>query len=117
MDLPFTLKESAVKDTVYFATDAQTISGLEFSEARVEETSLGLNLEIPVKVLDEGAFGAIKKITFDGITYDEGGFVLEDDGTWIGKYPMCRGNIDGELKALIYDWDNQLLGEIVFNQQ
>lgn len=117
VDLPFTLQESAAKDTVYFAAGGQTISGLEFSEAHVEETSLGLNLEIPVKILDENAFRDIMKIDFDGLTYDEGGFVLEDDGTWIGQYPMCQGDIDGELKALVYDWDNQLLSEIVFNQQ
>lgn len=117
VDLPFTLKESAAKETVYFAADAQMISGLEFREARVEETPLGLNLEIPVKVLDEAAAGNIMRVEFDGLTYDEGGFVLQNDGTWIGKYPMCLGDIDGELKALIYDWDNQLLGKIVFNQQ
>ena len=117
VELPFTLKESTAEDTVYLAADGQTISGLEFGEARVEETSLGLNLEIPVKALDEDALRDIMKIDFAGLAYDEGGFVLGDDGTWTGKYPMCRGDIDGELRALVYDWDNQLLGEIVFNQQ
>ena len=117
VDLPFTLKESGTKMTRCFAADAQVISGVEFSEARVEETALGLNLEIPVKVLDEDAFEDIMKIDFDGLTYEAGGFVLKDDGTWAGEYSMCQGHVDGELKLLVYDMDKQLLGEIAFRQQ
>lgn len=118
VELPFTLKETATQSArLYSTAESQTISGLEFSEVQVTETSLGLNLEIPVSIADEAAFQNIKSLAFEGLTYSEGGFVLQDDGSWAGTYPMCQGDLGDELTVQVYGWDNELIGEIVLNQQ
>ena len=48
--------------------------------------------------------------------FDGGGFVLEDDGTWSTTWTMGKGNISDTLTVHFYDWDDQLIGDIVFKK-
>ena len=49
--------------------------------------------------------------------FDGGGFVLEDDGTWSTTLTMGKGNISNTLTVHFYDWDDQLIGDIVFKRK
>lgn len=48
--------------------------------------------------------------------FDDGGFVLEDDGAWSTTWTMGVGNISDTLTVHFYDWDDQLIGDIVFKK-
>ena len=66
---------------------------------------------------DEEAMYNIKKVEFDGLVYGQGGTVLEDDGNWWFTVSGCTGNVGDTLIARYYDWDDQLVGTIMFVKQ
>ncbi|MEE0111531.1 MAG: hypothetical protein UEP57_11725 [Oscillospiraceae bacterium] len=47
------------------------------------------------------------------ITDSEGGSVLEDDGNWYFQFSTGQGTVTDTLTVHFYDWDKQLIGDIV----
>ena len=115
LDLPFTLAQApAEKDGIYVPVDAEAIPGMTVGEATVTETPLGLTIRFQEIINDADAFHDLKKVEFEGLVYGQGGTVLEDDGNWWFTVSGCTGEIGDTLTARYYDWDDQLVGEVVF---
>lgn len=94
--------------------DPTAVPGITVGNATVAETPLGISIRFMQTITDEKAFDNFKKVEFDGLTYGEGGLVLEDDGNWWLTVTRCTGTVGNTLTARFYDLDGQLLGTIEF---
>ena len=118
LEVPFTLEPvPAEGERVYVAENPDAIPGLTVGEARVKETPLGLSVRWMETATDQEAFYNIMKVEIEGVTYREGGSVLEDDGNWYFQFTMGEGNLGDTMTARFYDWDSLLIGEIVFQKK
>jgi len=68
-------------------------------------------------ITDQEALYNIMKVEIDGITYREGGSVLEDDGHWYFQFAIGEGTVGDTMTVHFYDWDKQPIGDIVFKQK
>lgn len=118
LDIPFTLEEAPSDgNTTYVPVAPDAIPGMTVGNATVMETPLGISIRYMETVTDEEAWSNIKKVEFDGLVYGKGGTVLEDDGNWWFTVSGCTGDVSDVLTARFYDWDDQLIGSIVFELQ
>ena len=84
----------------------------------VEETPLGWTVRFISEITDDVAFENFKRMDCDELTdFDGGGFVLEVDGTWSTTWTMGKGSITDTLTVHFYDWDDQLIGDIIFKKK
>ena len=118
LEVPFTLMQTPVFTAGAFVPDnPNAIPGLTVHSASVEETPLGWTVRFISTITDDIAFENFKKMDCDELTdFDGGGFVLEDDGTWSTTWTMGKGNIKDTLTVHFYDWDDRLIGDIVFKK-
>lgn len=118
LEVPFTLDPvPAEGERVYVAVDPDAIPGLTVGEATVKETPLGLSVRWMETMTDQEAFYNIMKVEIEGVTYREGGTVMEDDGNWYFQFAMGEGAVGDTMTVHFYDWDKQLIGDIVFKQK
>lgn len=115
LDIPVTLNEAPVGNSgLYIPTNADAIPGITVGSMTVTETPLGITIRYMETITDRQAFDNMKKVEFDGITYGEGGLVLEDDGNWWRTVSRCTGSVGDTLTVRYYDWDDQEIGMICF---
>ena len=118
LDIPLQLsKAPAAGSSLYIPDHADAVPGMILGSATVTETPLGYTIRYMETVTDQEARYNIKKVEFDGLTYGEGGTVLEDDGNWYLTVSGCSGTVGDALIARFYDWDDQEIGNITFNKQ
>lgn len=118
LELPITLKEAPSSDSaVYAPVDPDVIPGLTVGEATVTETPLGLNIRFMETITDQAKWDNVMSVTVEGVEYSEGGSVLEDDGNWYFSLPMGQGTVGDTMTAHFYDWDKQLIGDIIFQKK
>ena len=118
LDIPISLKEAPSDDNgLYIPENANAIPGIIVGNATITETPLGITIRYMETITDEEAFYNMKKVEFDGITYGEGGLVLEDDGNWWRTVSRCTGSAGDTLTVRYYDWDDQEIGIITFKKQ
>ena len=95
-----------------------SIPGVTVGEATVTETAMGISVRWMETITDQDAHYDIKKVEFDEITdFDGGGLVQADDGNWYFQISMGKGEVTDTLTAHFYNWDNQPIGEIVFQKK
>ena len=118
LQIPIELAEAPATEAGNFVPDnPNAIPGLTVHSVSVEETPLGWTVRFISSITDDVAFENFKKMDCDELTdFDGGGFVLEDDGTWSTTWTMGKGNISDTLTVHFYDWDDQLIGDIVFKK-
>ena len=110
LDIPFSLTEAPSGETgPYVPVDADAIPGITVGEATVTETPLGLSIRFRETITDNDAFYNVMKVEFEGLTYGQGGSVLEDDGNWYLSVTGCTGELGKTLTVHYYDWDSQLI--------
>ena len=119
LQIPIELTEAPATEAGNFVPDnPNAIPGLTVHSVSVEETPLGWTVRFISTIRDDMAFENFKKMDCDELTdFDGGGFVLEDDGTWSTTWTMGKGNISDTLTVHFYDWDDALIGTIVFKQK
>lgn len=118
LDLPVTLtKAPSDGGAVYVPNDPDAVPCIIVGDATVTETPLGYTIRYMETVINEEDWYNIKKVEFDGLTYGEGGLVLEDDGNWWLTVSRCTGTVGDTLTARFYDWDDQEIGVITFKKQ
>ena len=118
LEVPFTLEPVPSKgERVYIPVDPDAIPGLTVGEATVKETPLGLSVRWMETTTDQEARYNIMKAEIEGVTYREGGSVLEDDGNWYFQFSMGEGTIGDTMTVHFYDWDKQPIGDIVFQKK
>ena len=118
LEVPFTLEQApAENERIYVPEDPDVIPGMTVGEATVKETPLGLSVRWMETVTDQEARYNIMKVEIEGVTYREGGSVLEDDGNWYFQFSMGEGSIGDTMTVHFYDWDKEWIGDIIFNQK
>lgn len=118
LEIPFTLEPMPVDGAqVYVPVDPDAIPGMTVGDATVQETPLGLSVRWMETVTDQEAWYNIMKVEVEGVTYREGGAVLEDDGNWYFQFSMGEGTIGDTMTVRFYDWDKQPIGSIVFQKK
>ena len=121
LEVPFTLSQTPVTNAGEFVPlDANAIPGITVIGATVEETPMGWTVRMTSNIPNQHDLDSInfKRMDFNEITgYEGGGFVLEDDGTWSSTWTMGKGEIGNTLTVNFYDWDNALIGQIVFERK
>lgn len=118
LDIPINLvKAPADGSAVYIPDYPDTVPGITIGNATVTATVLGYTIRYMEDISDQEARETIKKVEFDGLTYGEGGTVLEDDGNWYLTVSGCTGDVGDTLIARYYDWDDQEIGAITFHKQ
>jgi len=116
LDIPFRLEEAPSNDGIYVPDDPAAVPGMIAGEATVAETPLGISIRFMQTVTDDAVWDNLKKVEFDGIVRGEGGWVLEDDGNWWFTVSRCTGTVGDTLTARYYDWDDNVVGTIVFTK-
>lgn len=118
VSLPFTLGEAPTVggEMVYHPQIPDAIPGMKVGDMTITETPLGYNIRMMETVTDEEAYHNIMKVTMDGLTYGEGGSVLESDGNYYFQASMCQGTLGDVLIVRYYDWDKEPIGEILFKK-
>ncbi|MBQ7000107.1 MAG: hypothetical protein IJN67_03530 [Oscillospiraceae bacterium] len=118
LELPFTLEQvPAENERVYVPVDPDAIPGMTVGEATVKETPLGLSVRWMETVTDQEVWYNIMKVEVEGVTYREGGAVLEDDGNWYFQFSMGEGSIGDTMTVHFYDWDKVWIGDITFERK
>ena len=116
LDIPFRLEEAPSNDGIYAPDNPAAVPGMIAGEATVAETPMGISIRFMQIVTDDAVWDNLKKVEFDGIVRGEGGWVLEDDGNWWFTVSRCSGTVGDTLTARFYDWDDQVIGTIVFKR-
>ena len=115
LELPFTLQPAPTEgERVYVPVDPDAVPGMTVGEAIVKETPLGLSVRWMETVTDQDVWYDIMKVEVEGVTYREGGTVLEDDGNWYFQFTMGEGTIGDTMIVHFYDWEKQPIGDIIF---
>ena len=115
LDIPFILEPLPKEgEKIYVPVDPIAIPGMMVGEATVKETPLGISVRWMETSTDQEAFYNIMKVEVEGITYREGGSVLEDDGNWYFQFSMGEGTVGDTMIVHFYDWDSQPIGDITF---
>lgn len=119
MELPFTLTEAPANtegETIYRTETPDAIPGMTVGDLHVTQTPLGINLRMLETVTDQEAYYNIMKFDIDGLTYGEGGAVLEDDGNYYFTVNMCQGTLGDTLVIHYFDWHKDPIGDITFRK-
>jgi len=116
LDIPFCLEEAPSNGGIYVPDDPDAVPGMIAGEATVAETPLGISIRFMQTATNETVWDNLKKVEFDGVVRGEGGWVLEDDGNWWFTVSRCSGTVGDTLTARFYDWDDQVIGTIVFKR-
>lgn len=118
LELPFTLQPVPTEEErVYVPVAPDAIPGMIVGEATVQETPLGISVRWMETMTDQEAFYNIMKVEVEGVTYREGGSVLEDDGNWYFQFSMGEGTIEDTMIVHFYDWDKQPIGDVIFKRK
>lgn len=118
LKVPFTLEPTPAEgERVYVPAEPNAIPGMTVGNATVTETPLGLSVRWMETVTDQEAWYNIMKTEVEGVTYREGGAVLEDDGNWYFQFSMGEGTVGDTMVVHFYDWDKQPIGDIVFYKE
>lgn len=120
LEVPFTLAQAPTSESSSFAAvDSNAIAGITVDELTAEQTAMGWTVRFHTTVQDEEVFyHVIKRMDCDEITgFEGGGFVLEPDGRWSTTWSMGQGTITDTVTVHFYDWDEQLIGDVVFKKK
>lgn len=118
LEIPFVLEPTPTEgERVFVPQNPDAIPGIIVGEATVKETPLGLSVRWMETVTDQEALYNILKIEVEGVTYHEGGTVLEDDGNWYFQFAMGEGSIGETMTVHFYDLDKQQIGDVIFQEK
>ena len=118
LELPFTLTEAPKEgESIFVPVTPDAIPGMTVGEATVTETALGISVRWMETVTDQESYYNIMKVDVEGISYREGGAVLEDDGNWYFQFSMGQGEVTDTMIVHFYDWGKQPIGDIVFRRK
>ena len=120
VELPLVLQAGSAKTLgVYTPIDPDAIPGIHAGEAVLTGTPLGLSIQYPIEITDMEAYYDV--MFFNGEEIDfrgQGalGFTAED-GTEYARLTMGEGQARDTLTMHYYDWDKQLVGDLVFQRK
>ena len=117
LELPITLTAVPESEVITLkAVDPDAVPGLHVEEVTISQTPMGITLRYQETVTDEQARGEIMKVDSDQITISAGGAMMGPDGNWYATYSNCQGTVTDTLTLHFYDWDKNLIGDMVFEK-
>lgn len=112
LELPITL--TALPESVDItlkAVDPDAIPGLHVEEITITETPMGITLRYQETITDEQARGNIMRVKSDQLAIPVG-TTMRGYTTYTG----CQGTVTDTLTLHFYDWDDQFIGDMVFEK-
>ena len=113
------LAGSAKTVGVYTPIDPDAIPGIHAGEAVLTETPLGLSIQYPIEITDIKAYYDVMFFNGEEIDFRGRGAMgfTAEDGTEYAWLTMGEGQARDTLTILYYDWDKQLVGDLVFQRK
>ena len=116
VELPFTVKEAAGDVLVYKPEGANEVAGIRTDSFRVYQSPAGNSIvfdqELPEIFTED-----LKRMDIDGITYAEGGWLDDGKGGYECRWSKVQGNFGDTLTLRFINWDNEVMGSVVFHRQ
>ena len=116
VELPFTVKEAAGDVLVYKAEGANEVAGIRTNSFRVYQSPAGNSIvfdqELPEIFTED-----LKRMDIDGITYAEGGWLDDGKGGYECRWSKVQGNFGDTLTLRFINWDNEVMGSVIFHRQ
>lgn len=116
VELPFTVKEAAGDVLVYKAEGANEVAGIRTNSFRVYQSPAGNSIvfdqELPEIVTED-----LKRMDIDGISYAEGGWLDDGNGGYECRWSKVQGNFGDTLTLRFINWDNEVMGSVIFHRQ
>ena len=116
VELPFTVKEAAGDVLVYKAEGDNEVAGIRTNSFRVYQSPAGNSIvfdqELPEIVTED-----LKRMDIDGISYAEGGWLDDGNGGYECRWSKVQGNFGDTLTLRFINWDNEVMGSVIFHRQ
>lgn len=114
LEIPFTVSSTDCQERMFLPDNAAAIPGVTLGNATVTDSPMGMTIRWPETITDEDLFYQIMKVEIEGCTYDEGGSVMTEDGSYLFTANMVQGTIGDSFTVKFYDWDKVYMGEVLF---
>lgn len=114
LEIPFTVSPADGQERVFTPDNATAIPGLTVGNATVTDSPLGMTIRWPETIADSCD---VMKVEIEGCTYGEGGSIMTEDGNYCFTASMVEGTIGDSFTVKFYDWDKDLIGQVVFTKK
>ena len=115
VELPLVLQAGSAKTLGVYTP----IPGIHAGEAVLTETPLGLSIQYPIEITDIKAYYDVMFFNGEEIDFRGRGAMgfTAEDGTEYAWLTMGEGQARDTLTMHYYDWDKQLIGDLVFQRK
>ena len=116
VELKFPVTEAPVGESkVLYAQDPNAVAGMTVRSVTVNETATGTMLEFDDEITDETIFSSLKKAEARELTWKEGGGWVDDGQGKLRSIPWrVEGTVGDTLTVDYYNWDDEVIGTLVF---
>lgn len=115
LEIPFTVSPAtSSQERIFTPDDPDAIPGLTLGNATVTDSPLGMTIRWPETIADSCD---VMKVEIEGCTYGEGGSIMTEDGNYCFTASMVQGTIGDSFTVKFYDWDKELMGQVVFTEK
>ncbi len=116
VELKFPVNEAPVGESkVLYAQDPNAVAGMIVRSVTVNETATGTMLEFDDEVTDETIFSSLKWAKAREVTWKEGGGWADNGQGKLHCMPWrVEGTVGDTLTLDYYNWDDEIIGTLVF---
>lgn len=117
LHLPVTLTSAPSDESFKLEpVGSDEILGIKFLSVTASKSALGWMVEFQVEYPKEG-LDDLKKMDCDELSsFEGGGFVFWDNAPTVCQWTKGQGEIKDTLTVHFYDWDNEVIGMMVFKK-
>lgn len=116
VELKFPVNEAPKGESkILYAQDSNAVAGIIVRSITVNETATGTMLEFDDEITDETIFSYVKKAEVREVTWKEGGGWVDDGQGKLHSMPWrVEGTVGDTLTVDYYNWDDEIIGTLVF---
>ena len=115
--LPFTVKEAPGEEMVYVADEERVIAGIRTNSFRVIQSPAGTTIVFDQDFADGTFPEDLKRMDIDGLTYGEGGWIDDGNGSLECSWARVHGSFNDTMTLSFLNWDNEIMGSVTFHRQ
>ena len=115
--LPFTVKEAASEEMVYVADEEKVIAGIRTNSFKVIQSPAGTTIVFDQDFVDGTFPEDLKCMDIDGLTYGEGGWIDDGNGSLECSWARVQGTFSDTMTLKFVNWDNEIIGSVTFHRQ
>lgn len=117
LELPFSLKPITDGETyIYVPEKPDAIPGMTLGNAKLTKSATGWSVEMEETITDEEAYRELMITEIEGLGRLNGGGVVLDKTHVQFQSSMNQGEVGDPMIMRFYDWDKNLIGEVVFRK-